>query len=243
MGDAPLPRPDAVCDGGDLDCGSGLLLIIRQAFEPLASGQVLEIKSSETSVREDLPAWCRMVGHPLLGSVPGAGRSTSYFVRKKGADAELAGDLEQARAFRWRVRVARTGGLEATAYARNHVLRIGQPASFDTQDSSASAIEHLLAALGACIVVGFSWRASREGLELGDVELALEAEANNPLVFLGLEDAGHPGLERIRGTLYVRGRGAGEAFERVLRETIARSPVTQSLASRETLLIDLKRVE
>ena len=30
-----LPHPDAVCDGGDLDCGSGLLLIIRQAFEPL----------------------------------------------------------------------------------------------------------------------------------------------------------------------------------------------------------------
>ena len=24
-------RPDAVCDGGNLDCGSGLLLLIRKA--------------------------------------------------------------------------------------------------------------------------------------------------------------------------------------------------------------------
>jgi hypothetical protein len=26
--------PDATCDGGDLDCGSGLLLIIRNAMNP-----------------------------------------------------------------------------------------------------------------------------------------------------------------------------------------------------------------
>ena len=29
-------RPDAICDGGDLDCGSGLLLII--AMQPLPPG-------------------------------------------------------------------------------------------------------------------------------------------------------------------------------------------------------------
>jgi TusA-related sulfurtransferase len=239
----PLPRPDAVCDGGDLDCGSGLLLVIRHAFDPLASGQVLEVRSSETSVREDLPAWCRMVGHPYLGSASGEGRSRSYFVRKKDSDASLATDFESARSFRWRVRVARTGPLEAKAFARNHVIEIGQPASFETQDRLASAVEHVLAALGACVVVGFSWRASREGLELDDLELALEAGANNPLVFLGIEDSGHPGLEQIRGTLYVRGRGEDADLERVLRETLARSPVTQSLAAREELVIELQRVD
>lgn len=62
-----LPQADAVCDGGDLDCGSGLLLIIRNAMAPLAAGGVLEVRSREASVREDLPAWCRMVGHGLLG--------------------------------------------------------------------------------------------------------------------------------------------------------------------------------
>ena len=68
-----LPPPDAVCDGGDLDCGSGLLLIIRNAMAPLAAGGVLEVRSRERSVREDLPAWCRMVGHGLLGLHDGGG--------------------------------------------------------------------------------------------------------------------------------------------------------------------------
>jgi hypothetical protein len=48
--------PDAVCDGGDLDCGSGLLLIIREAMQPLPSGGLLEVRSREISVKEDLPA-------------------------------------------------------------------------------------------------------------------------------------------------------------------------------------------
>ena len=33
--------PDAVVDGGDLDCGSGLLLIIRRAMNRLETGPVI----------------------------------------------------------------------------------------------------------------------------------------------------------------------------------------------------------
>ena len=35
MSGSAFPRPDASCDGGDLDCGSGLLLIIRNAMAPV----------------------------------------------------------------------------------------------------------------------------------------------------------------------------------------------------------------
>lgn len=42
---------DAVCDGGDLDCGSGLLLIIRRAMEPLGAGDVLEVRSTRKRQR------------------------------------------------------------------------------------------------------------------------------------------------------------------------------------------------
>lgn len=41
-------------DGGDLDCGNGLLLLIRKHLDPLLPGQLLEILSTETSVDEDL---------------------------------------------------------------------------------------------------------------------------------------------------------------------------------------------
>ena len=52
--------PDVSFDGGDLDCGNGLLLLIRKHIDPLDRGGLLEILSTDTSVKEDLPAWCRM---------------------------------------------------------------------------------------------------------------------------------------------------------------------------------------
>ncbi|HUR29229.1 MAG TPA: sulfurtransferase TusA family protein, partial [Planctomycetota bacterium] len=175
MAAASNPRADAVCEGGDLDCGSGLLLIIREAFEPLAPGGVLEIRSSEISVKEDLPAWCRMVGHELLAVAPSATRSISYFVKKSGADGSLSADLEQARSFRWKVRAGMGEGGTTRVFARNHELAIGQPASFDTSDAAPSAVEVLLGALAGDLVAGLRWRASRAGVELGQVELSLSA--------------------------------------------------------------------
>ncbi len=73
--------PDRVVDGGDLDCGSGLLLIIRRAMNQLEPGQVLEVDSTEISVRDDLPAWCRMTQNEFLTALDGGDR-IKYLVRK-----------------------------------------------------------------------------------------------------------------------------------------------------------------
>lgn len=58
--------PDTGFDGGDLDCGNGLLLLIRKHIDPLPRGGLLEILSTEISVDEDLPAWCRLTGNELV---------------------------------------------------------------------------------------------------------------------------------------------------------------------------------
>ncbi len=87
MTDSKEPRtrhpyaPDASFDGGDLDCGSGLLLLIRKHIDPLAPGQLLEIRSTELSVREDLPAWCRLTRNELVSEIRD-GRLGSYLVSK-----------------------------------------------------------------------------------------------------------------------------------------------------------------
>ena len=59
-------EPDASFDGGGLNCGNGLLLLIRKHIDPLEKGQLLEIRSTEISVDEDLPSWCRMTGNELV---------------------------------------------------------------------------------------------------------------------------------------------------------------------------------
>lgn len=243
MADDATRTPDAICDGGDLDCGSGLLLIIREAMAPLPPLGILEVRSRETSVREDLPAWCRLVGHRLLAVVPADGGSTAFRIEKRaadraGADPALRGDLEAARRFTWSARVRWTGGMQARAFVRNHSFAIGQPASFETGDAAPSAVETLLAALGGCLAVGFEWRASRQGIEVRNLEVSLKAAADNILVYLGLEEAGHPGLKAIEGTLFVDADADDELLEPLFAETLRRSPVAQSLL--RTVGVDVK---
>src|SRR5437879_13876670 len=57
---------DASFDGGDLDCGNGLLLLIRQHIDPMERGQLLEFRSTGISVEEVFPAWCGMTGKGLV---------------------------------------------------------------------------------------------------------------------------------------------------------------------------------
>ncbi|MEZ6186151.1 MAG: OsmC family protein [Planctomycetota bacterium] len=241
--ESPLPAPDAVCDGGDLDCGSGLLLIIRDAMQPLDPGGLLEVRSREISVVEDLPAWCRMVGHALLGVTPGEGKYQHFLIRKKGGDdADLATDLEAARSFEWRARIRWTEGMRARAYVRNHVWELGQPASFDTEDAAASAVEHLLAALAGCLAVGFQWRCSRAKIEVWNLEVTVRAQAQNVLVFLGIEDEGHPGLAKVVGKLYVDADADDATLQALWQETLRRSPVAQTLRRETPLEIELDKV-
>jgi 5-methyltetrahydropteroyltriglutamate--homocysteine methyltransferase len=72
---------DVSFEGGDLDCGNGLLLLIRQHLDPLAAGQLLEFRSTEISVDEDFPAWCRLTGNELV-SFTKTGRQRSFLVCK-----------------------------------------------------------------------------------------------------------------------------------------------------------------
>ncbi|MFG1426525.1 5-methyltetrahydropteroyltriglutamate--homocysteine methyltransferase [Roseixanthobacter glucoisosaccharinicivorans] len=88
LGESQIHKPDVSFDGGDLDCGNGLLLLIRRHIDPLPRGGLLEILSSEISVDEDLPAWCRLTGNELV-SFTKVERQRSFLVCK-GTLAERA---------------------------------------------------------------------------------------------------------------------------------------------------------
>jgi uncharacterized OsmC-like protein len=207
-----------------------------------SAGGLLEVRSREISVKEDLPAWCRLVGHTLVAMQPGEDAYTHYFVRKHIPDEALKADLEKARSFTWSARLRWTEGMQAKAFVRNHAFSVGQPASFDTQDVAPSAIEYLLAAVGGCLAVGFQWRASRRGIEVRNLEVSLQAQAENILIFLGLDDAGHPGMKQIDGRLYVDADAADDVLQDIWQQTLQRSPVTQSVARQVPVHIDMRRV-
>src|SRR5262249_50612371 len=80
------------------DCGNGLLLLIRQHMDPMTRGQLLEFRSTEISVDEDFPAWCRMTGNELVSFVR-RGKERSFLVCK-GALAERPASGAPSRAVR-----------------------------------------------------------------------------------------------------------------------------------------------
>jgi len=237
-----LPEPDALCEGGDLDCGSGLLLLIREALVPLAPGGVLLVRSRESSVREDLPAWCRMVGHALLGEREQGASGRGFWLRKKGEDAALAGDLSRARDHAWSARVRWTQGLASQVSLRNHGYALGQPASFDTADVAPSAIEALLGAVGAGLAAGLALRLSRAGRALRGLEVVVKGRSQNILCFLGLDEDGHAGLEGLDVTVYVDSDAEPAELERLVQESVARCPVAQSLARPVPLRVQWRAV-
>lgn len=63
---AAPPAPATELDGGDMDCGSGLLLAITSRIRSIDEGDVLLLLTRERSVLADLPAWARLAGHQLL---------------------------------------------------------------------------------------------------------------------------------------------------------------------------------
>ncbi len=87
--------PDVSFDGGELDCGNGLLLLIRRHIDPMGRGQLLEIRSTEISVEEELPAWCRLTGNELV-SWTRSGAQRSFLVCKGPASARSAPEPAKA---------------------------------------------------------------------------------------------------------------------------------------------------
>ncbi|MCY7402600.1 MAG: radical SAM protein [Nocardioides sp.] len=84
----PLGDVATLIDGGDMDCGSGLLLLITRAMRRLQTGDLLAIRSAEASVVTDLPVWAELVGHEIAGRLAESEAGPWWFsVRKDGAGA------------------------------------------------------------------------------------------------------------------------------------------------------------
>lgn len=238
-------QPTQIFDGGDLDCGSGLILLIRENMLQTPVGQILEMRSREPTVNDDLPPWCRMAGHEYLGRLEGPGYAR-YFLRRgapKAAEATpsddkaLADDKKKAMDYEWRMRVRSTGNLKSTVYCRNFSWNLGQPASFKDKDAHPCAVEALLGALGASLSTGFATDCAREGLEVDDIEITVRGRLRNILAHMGLEQ-GDPAFASIEAKCFASTMEDEDRVRRVWDQTVARSPIAATLA--KALPLNLK---
>ena len=70
---------NAEWDAGEMGCGD-LVLELRTRLQSVKPGQVLKVLAKDPGAAKDLPSWCRMTGHTLVGS-----RHPVYLIRRKAA--------------------------------------------------------------------------------------------------------------------------------------------------------------
>jgi uncharacterized OsmC-like protein len=223
--------PDRVFDGGDMDCGSGLVLVLREHMLEVPVDGILEMRSREPTVADDLPPWCRMAGHEYLGAIDSEGYRR-YFVRRgkpvKDEEKALDEDKEKARAYAWRARARSTSHLKSTVYFRNFSFDVGQPASFEEKDEFPSAVEYLLAALAGALSTGFNTECAKDGLEVDDIEISIKGRLDNVLVHLGIEE-GDPSFSSIELKCFATTMDDGDRVRAAWRRTLDRSPLARTL--------------
>ncbi len=150
-------------------------------------------------------------------------------------------ELDAGAPYVWTARVRGTGENEATAYARTQAFALGGQASFKEADPHPSAVEYLLGALGGDLIAGFAEHAARRGIVVDALEASISGRLNNPLVFLGVVgETGHPGFEAISGTLYASTDADEPILREIWQETLARSPLANTLQRCVALSLELQ---
>ncbi len=130
----------------------------------------------------------------------------------------------------WRSRVKWEGGLKAKAYMRNHTATFDEPAGLGATDTSASAHEHVLSAVGACMMTGFVFQATRRGINIQDCEVVVEGTFGSILNWAGVNDESTPGYPEIKAKLFVKADADPKTLEQLWNEAWKRSVVTQTVA-------------
>lgn len=131
---------------------------------------------------------------------------------------------------KWSARVKWEGGFKSQAYVGNHTFLLDEPSTLAGINAAPNAVEYVLAALGGCYIVGFVLNATKKGIKVNDLEVALEGDLDNILNFFGLSDKGHPGYRDIRAKLFVRTSADRSVVQDIWKTAIATSPVSNTLS-------------
>ena len=142
----------------------------------------------------------------------------------------------------WKSRVVWQGGLKAKAYMRKHAVEMDEPEGLDATDSAASAHEQLLAAVGSCMTVGFVINATKRGIKIYDMEIALEGHFENILKWAGHSPSGNPGYPAIKAKLFVKADADEATLREVWKAAVEGSPVTQTVARPTQIMTDFEAI-
>ena len=115
-------------------------------------------------------------------------------------------------------------------HEQEFTLDADHPAVLVGADRGPTPAEHLLQALGSCLMSGLANIAAARGIELGEVTADLEGDIDLLGIF-GLDDGVRNGFQEIRVTFHVRGEAEAERLTALVEQARRRSAVYDVLTN------------
>jgi len=106
---------------------------------------------------------------------------------------------------------------------RRFSIDIDEPNELGGSNRFANPQEHLLAALNACMTVGYVAQCAMRGITLESLEIETEGDIDLR-GFLGIDPSVPPGYEHLRYVVRIKGSGTREQFAEIHEAVMATSP-------------------
>lgn len=141
----------------------------------------------------------------------------------------------------WNVTTRWKGGTRSDTHVQNYTIggrlvekdfriRIDEPLELAGTNQFANPQEYLMAALNACMMVGYAALCAMEGITLEEARIETEGEIDLR-GFLGIDPNVAPGYEQMNYRVYLKGDGTPEQFARVHEMVKMTSPNRHNIAT------------
>jgi uncharacterized OsmC-like protein len=132
-------------------------------------------------------------------------------------------------------------GIGGNEVPRRFTIDIDEPCELGGSNRFANPQEHLIAALNACMMVGYVAQCAVRGITLE--RLAIETEGEIDLRgFLGIDPAVKRGYDSLRYNVRIKGSGTKEQFAEIHEAVMATSPnfynLSRPVALKPTLVVE-----
>jgi uncharacterized OsmC-like protein len=176
---------------------------------------------------------------PTIATVQASSSTSSSVVNGIDTDAvhELIDnvDFDPAKGMtHWRVASAWQGGTHSRAQvdgfaisgvdvSRRFAIDIDEPFELGGGNAFANPQEYLLAALNACMIVGYTALCALQGIALEKLEITTEGDIDLR-GFFGLDPTVAAGYRELRSTVVIKGDGTEDQFRKIHDMVMATSP-------------------
>ena len=124
---------------------------------------------------------------------------------------------------------------------RRFAIDIDEPCELGGTNRFANPQEHLLAALNACMTVGYVAQCAVRGITLESLEIETDGEIDLR-GFLGIDPAVPPGYEDLSYIVRIKGSGTKEEFAEIHEAVMTTSPnfynVSRPVTLKPTLVVE-----